>query len=206
MDPTAENLIARARQLQAEAQTLLGEGKLLTPIQRVGPTCISGSVALNLMARRDVDIYVQLEHDLDISTFFEIGAAIAGQFPVLKASYSNHFIRNFPAFNHGLYWGIRLLYNGQPWKLDLWGHGPQHFSEHCAEFERLQRALQEIDPLIILRIKEAFRYQEGYLQTITGMDIYTAVLTADVRTSEQFQEWWNRRLPTDDGPTGGIET
>ncbi len=180
MDLNDETLIARARQLQAEAQALLEEGKLLATIQRVGPTCISGSVALNLMVRRDIDIYVQLEYDLDISAFFEIGVALAGQFPVLKASYSNHFIRNFTGFNHGLYWGIRLLYNSQPWKLDLWGHGLQHFSEHCADFERLQLALQEVDPLIILRIKEAFRYQEGYLQTITGMDIYTAVLTADV--------------------------
>lgn len=188
MNKTDAELLEQAQSLYAEAQALLLQDGLLTVIQRFGPTFISGSAALNLMVRRDIDIYVRLPHDLDVATFFAIGAAITHQFQVFKASYSNHFIRNFPGFDHGLYWGIRLGCQGQRWKLDLWGHGAGHFDEHCAQLEQLQEALKTVDQVTVLRIKDAFRDGDGYRDGVTGYNIYTAVLTANVRTAEQFGE------------------
>ena len=193
MNKTDEELLEQAQKLHAEAQVLLFQDGLLATIQRFGPTFISGSVALNLMVRRDIDIYVRLSNDLDITTFFAIGAAITQQLQVLKASYSNHFIRNFPGFDHGLFWGIQLNHQGQKWKLDLWGHGPHHFDEHCAQFEQLRETLKTLDQVTILRIKDALRDGDGYRYGVSGNDIYTAVLTANVRTTEQFCDWWNRK-------------
>lgn len=188
-----EEVLAQAQRLHIEAEHLLYQGGLLATIQRFGPAVVVGSVALRLMVRRDIDIYVQLADDLDIATFFAIGAAITQEFPVFKASYSNHFIRNFSGFTHGLYWGIQLGYQEQGWKLDLWGHGVHHFAEHVATSQQLQSALAAFDPLIVLRIKESLRAGDGYCDDITGHDIYTAVLNENVRTPDQFSDWWSRR-------------
>ncbi len=138
MNKTDQELLEQNQNLQAEAKALLSQDGLLATIQRFGPTFLHGSVTLNLMVRRDIDIYVRLSNNLDITTFFAIGAAITQQFQVLKASYSNHFIRNYPGFDYGLFWGIQINHQNKKWKLDLWGHGPRHFDEHCAQFEQLK--------------------------------------------------------------------
>lgn len=190
MHTTDEQLFEQSQTLHREAQTLLLDTNLLSTFQQIGPTFMSGSYALNLMVRRDIDIYIKLADTPDLATFFRLGEMLTLKLQVLKASYSNHFIRNFPGFDHGLYWGVQIEYNGQKWKLDLWGHRPLHFDKHCAEFERLQKALEAVDRATVLRIKEALRSEEGYRNNVTGMDIYTAILTGRVRTVEQFQNWW----------------
>ena len=193
MDKTDEELLEQAQRLHAEAENLLVQEDLLATIQRFGPASIVGSYALNLMVRRDIDIYFQLSDDLDIGTFFAIGAAITQHFRVLKASYSNHFIRNFPGFDHGLFWGIQLSHLGQKWKVDLWGHGAKQFAEHYAQSVQLEAALQAIDPVTILRIKEGLRAGDGYRDGVSGNSIYTAVVTENARSIEQFCDWWNNK-------------
>ena len=173
-------LFERSAAVRAEAQTLLAEGGLLACLREFGPTSVVGSFALDLMVRRDLDIYIRLDDDLDILRFFEIGAVIIRQFPVLKASYSNHFIRGLPEFDHGLYWGILIDYTGNPWKLDVWGHGPAHYAEHLAEFEHLQNALANANRTAILRIKDAVQ------GATPSLDIYNAVITANVQTIEDY--------------------
>ncbi len=193
LSSTEPALLEQAQRLSDEAYALLDQGGLLDIIQQAGHTFISGSLALNLMVRRDVDVYVQLTNDLDIAAFFALGAAITGQFQVLKASYSNHFIRNLPEFDHGLYWGIQLIYQNQPWKLDLWGYGPQHFRDHCRQLEELQQRLAPVERIEILRLKTALREGDHYRDSASGYDIYTAILTAAVKTPEQFENWWKGR-------------
>lgn len=193
---TDAELIEQAQELHTEVQTLLFDNKLLSTIQQFGPAFLHGSVKLGLLVRRDVDIYIQLPNDLDTTTFFAIGAAINQQLEIHKASYSNHFIRNFPGFNHGLFWGIQINHQGQKWKLGLWGYGAERFKEHCAEFNQLQKTLKTIDPVIILRIKDALRDGENYRSGISGNDIYTAVITANIKTTEQFDNWWKDKTST----------
>lgn len=190
---TDDDLLIQAKNLNVEAKLLLYQEELHSTIQNYGTTVIYGSVALDLMVRREMDLYVQLPDDQDIPLFFEIGAAITRKHEVLKASYTNHFIRNFPGFDHGLFWGISLRYSQQRWKLDLWGHGPSYFAEHLTQFTQLQNELKEIDPVIILRIKDALQAEDGYLNGISANDIYMAVLRANVKTVNQFLDWWDHR-------------
>lgn len=193
MNKTDEELLEQAQKLHIEAQVLLFQDGLLAIIQRFGPTFLHGSVELNLLVRRDIDIYVQLSDDLDITTFFAIGTAITQQLQVIKASYSNHFIRNYPGFDHGLFWGIQINNQSQKWKLDLWGHGPHHFDKHCAQFEQLREKLKTLDQVSILRIKDELRDGDGYRDGVSSNDIYTSIITANVRTTEQFCDWLTRK-------------
>jgi len=195
MIKTDKQLFKQAERLHTQAEAVLFQGHLLETIQQFGSTVICGSYALNLMVRCDLDVYVRLTDDFDVPTFFRIGEALTHQFQVLKASYSNHFIRDYPGVPQGLFWGIQLAFCGQKWKLDLWGFGPARFDGHSTEFEQLQKSLFSIDRTVVLRIKDILRYEDGYQDNITAMDIYSAILTGDVRTVEQFKNLWSTRFP-----------
>jgi hypothetical protein len=193
MSKTDQELMEQHQKLAAELQTLLIQDGLLSAIQAFGVVFVGGSAALGYMVRRDVDLNVRLGDDMDTATFFSIGAALTQQFLVQKASYSNHFIRNWPRLDHGLYWGIQLKHMGTVWKLDLWGYGPQRFDAHRRQHMTLSKSLSGIDRAAILRLKDDLREGDGYRHGATGMDIYTAMTTAGVRDAEQFDRWRAQR-------------
>jgi len=187
MGVSDDAILLEADNLQNEAADLLGQAGLLACIQATYPCRVSGSVALGLMVRRDVDIWAELPDDHDIPGFFQVGARIVGSFQVAKASFSNHFIRGLPEFDHGLYWGVEINHRGQRWKLDLWGYGPERYSEHTNWFDELRRALAGVGRVNVLRAKKALLAGGHYDQGITGLEIYEAVLSG-ARSKEQVVE------------------
>ena len=67
-------------------------------------------------------------------------------------------------------------------------------AEHCAEVEQLREALKTVDQVSILRIKDALYDGDGYRDGVSSYAIYTAVATANVRTTEQFCDWQSRKV------------
>ncbi len=191
---TEDALLSQARQLQNEATALLQDRGLLRLVESFGEARVGGSVALGLMARREVDVYLRLDDERDTKLFFSVGAALTGAFSVVKASYSDHFIRGWPGFSSGLFWGIQLDDAGKRWKLDLWGEGPEAFVEHRHTFETMREALHAIDPVQVLKLKHIFREGDGYRDQVTGLAIYQAVL-AGVESERDFWKWRQSKDP-----------
>ena len=186
---TDRELLRQAKNLRTEAHRLLyGEG-LLALIGSTGETRVIGSFSLDLMTWPDIDISVELPHEKDVTAFFELGQEIASKFTVAKMSFSNHFIRQDVPFDHGLYWGIRLLHEGRIWKIDLWGYGSNMYESHMKDFDQLKSQLQDGDRMAILRIKNEVCRRPEYRGEITAMNIYRAVSQHKVRTIEEFDKW-----------------
>jgi hypothetical protein len=188
---TDEELRKQAQVLHDEADNLLYRKNLLENIQKTGQTCISGSYTFNLMVHRDIDIYVQLNIDQDIFRFFSIGKTITDNYEVHKASYSNHFIRHFPGFDHGLYWGILLKSQENIWKIDLWGYGPDYYHEHCVQIQELHKELDKCDRINILRIKDDLWDGDRYRNGTNAYEIYLSVISSKVSSTDQFLAWRN---------------
>ncbi|MDE0484133.1 MAG: hypothetical protein OXI67_16260 [Candidatus Poribacteria bacterium] len=190
---TDKEIVAHSRSLHAEAADLLNTEGLLPMLKSFGTTRVIGSYTLDTMTWRDIDISMKLPDAQDVALFFEIGNKIATKFQVTKMSYSNHFIRNFPGFDHGLYWGIQLLYADQEWKIDLWGYGETDYHKHMAEFDTLHNQIQQADCTAILRIKHAISQRSDYRGDVyNSMAVYRAVLTEKVTSLEEFNEWIER--------------
>ena len=196
MTKTDAELLEQHQKLASELQTLLIQDGLLAAVQAYGLVFVGGSAALGFLVRRDVDLNVRLADDMDTATFFALGGALTRQFLVQKASYSNHFIRNWPRFDHGLYWGIQLKHSGTVWKLDLWGYGPQRYDAHRRQYLALSQSLAGIERLAVLRLKDDLRDGDGYRYGATAQDIYTAMTSGGVRTVEQFDHWRATRIAT----------
>ena len=182
-----EDELRQAHDLRLEAQRLL-EGGLLATLEASASAFVHGSYKLNLLLRRDLDINLRLVDDKDTEGFFQVGAALTAQYPVHKASYSNHFTRGFPSFEYGLYWGIELSFEAYRWKLDVWGLGPDRFAEHQRRFEMLRDALARRDRLSILKLKRQLQAGEKYRAGVTSVDIYHAVI-AGVTNVAEFEKW-----------------
>lgn len=190
---TDKEIIAYSRSLRNEASDLLNTEGLLPLLKSFGTTRVIGSYTLDMMTWRDIDISMKLPDDQDVGLFFEIGKKIATKFHVTKMSYSNHFIRNFPGFDHGLYWGIQLRYAEQEWKIDLWGYGETDYEVHMTDFDVFHNQLQQADRTAILRIKHAVSQRPDYRGDVyNSMAVYRAVLTEKVASLEEFNRWIER--------------
>lgn len=188
-----KEIIDHSHSLRNEASNLLNHEGLLPLLKSFGTTRVIGSYTLDTMTWRDIDISMILPDAQDVALFFEIGRRIAAKFQVTKMSYSNHFIRNFPGFDHGLYWGIQLLYADQEWKIDLWGYGETDYYKHMAEFDTLHNQIQQADRAAILRIKHAISQRPDYRGDVyNSMAVYHAVLTEKVTSLEEFNRWIER--------------
>ena len=188
-----KEILAHSRLLREEASNLLNNEGLLTLLEQYGTTRIIGSYTLDTMTWRDIDISMILPNAHDVDLFFEIGTKIAKKFQVTKMSFSNHYIRNLPGFDHGLYWGILLLFNEQEWKIDLWGYGETDFGTHMEEFDTLHKDIQNADRTSILRIKHTISQRPDYRGDVyNSMAVYRAVISDNVTTLEEFNRWIER--------------
>jgi hypothetical protein len=187
---TDEEIVRHSKRLHQEASELLDKEGLLPMLKSFGTTRVIGSYTLDTMTWPDIDISMNLPKEQNIELFFEIAKRIATKFEITKVSYSNHFIRGFPGYDHGLYSGIQLRYNGREWKIDLWGYDDTDYHTHMAEFDTLYRQLQQADQLAILRIKHIICQHSDYRGNIyNSMAIYRAVLEDKVETVDEFNAW-----------------
>ncbi len=189
-----KEIVEYARQLRREATALLDKEGLLSMLKAVGTTQVIGSYALDTMTWPDIDISMNLPQAQNVELFFELAQRIATKFEITKMSYSNHYIRNFPGYDHGLYWGIQLRYAGTEWKVDLWGYNDTDYQRHIAEANELFRQLQQADRLAILRIKYVICQQPEYRGNVyNSMAIYRAVLEDKVESVDGFNAWLKKK-------------
>lgn len=188
-----KDIIEHSRLLKNEASKLLYDEGLLSVIKHFGEARIIGSYALDTMTWRDIDISIELPDEQNVALFFKIGEKIAKKFQIAKMSFSNHFIRNFPGYDHGLYWGILLKYAEHEWKIDLWGYGETDYKKHMAEFDELQQKLQYADRNAILCIKHVISQHPEYRGDLyNSMAIYQAVSEDKITSVEEFYKWLKR--------------
>ena len=189
-----EEIVKYSRLLRREATELLDKEGLLSMLKAVGTTQVIGSYALDTMTWPDIDISMNLPDAQNVEVFFELAKSIATKFEITKMSYSNHYIRNFPGFDHGLYWGILLRYAGREWKVDLWGYNDTDYQRHITEANELSCQLQQADHLAILRIKHVICQHPEYRGNVyNSMAIYRAVLEDKVESVDAFKTWLEKK-------------
>ena len=187
---TDEEIARHSKLLHQEASELLEKEGLLLMLRSFGTTRVIGSYALDTMTWPDIDISMNLPNEQNVELFFEIAKRIATKFEITKMSYSNHFIRGFPGYDHGLYWGTQLRYAEREWKIDLWGYNDTDYQTHIAEFDRLHEQLRQADHVAILRIKHVICQHPDYRGNVyNSMAIYRAVLEDKVETVDEFNAW-----------------
>ena len=187
--------IAREATLQAEARAVLADLDLLALLGGIGRPTVTGSCALGVMVRRDIDV-TTLCPDLDVVAAFAVGRTLAAHPRVHRVGFRNDTGRwnTDPAYPDGLYLGVAYRTDdGAEWNLDLW-----FLREETTQFdlEHLGTILPRLDRearVAILGIKESLASSPGYGREVHGYDVYAAVLDGGVRTPEEFDAWRHER-------------
>ncbi len=196
-------LIKQQAVLQKEAYEVLEKMRLLEILHKHGEPYIVGSIALDLMTWRDIDIEVVTK---DLS--FENIADVVRQLILQKHTRLDFDVtdnRNWDDTRapNGLYLGMKYFGNVEDiktarkygsrdeyvWQLDM------HFvlQENARSYERTQKIKEQLTDetrLTILEIKDFLkRNNPKYKKSIQSTDIYNAVLDNDVKVLEGFKKY-----------------
>lgn len=174
------------------------EGGLLALLEReFGPVNIAGSVALDLMAWPDIDLYVQLEADGAPKMQClvpKVDEQLQRQGYLLARTivYNEHLLPD-PKFSapYGLYDGFVFLHgeSRRQWKLDFWGWTAAGYAEREAHHTELAHRLQNADRDLILRLKRA----EEYGKEFTSVDVYEFAIAKAGSSVEELKDFVRER-------------
>ncbi|MEJ2854417.1 MULTISPECIES: hypothetical protein [unclassified Saccharothrix] len=174
------DLLDRQQKLQAEAEDVLTSLDLMTHLSRLGKPVRTGSAALGLMVKRDIDITVVVP-TLNMAPVATLGAHLSLHMQVRVVQIRNdtgHWNTD-PNYPDGLYLGVKY---DQDWNLDLWfvdDPTRQPDLHHAATFPP---RLTEETRAAILHIKHDF-------PEYRSLELYEAVLDGGVRTVGEYIRW-----------------
>lgn len=168
--------------LVQEAKKIIADLDLVQTLEQYGEPRLVGSVALDLVVKRDIDLHVLVDAD-DLSV---VGDQICQE---LK---SKHGLSDISVFYDRAKYGVKLSIKDYPgitgaWMIEVWITDWIENTQF-AFTELLQRTLTPEQREIIMRIKEDFYYQ-GFLKDELRFWIYKAVLEDGVRTSQELMDW-----------------
>jgi hypothetical protein len=168
--------------LRREALDLLQRTRVLELLEaRFGSVALVGSVDLDLMTWRDIDIYVlaeRAEKARFVEALSELHAGIdeAGH-TLVRAVFNDEWAVPRGDYGSGYYWGLRVrTAAGETWKIDLWGWADGDFAPKLAEHAALKAALATANRELILKLKSETMGVPEFRKSITSWDIYRFVL------------------------------
>ncbi len=190
-----DDLLGRERAREVAAHAVLDDLGLLAALGVVGRPVLTGSCALGVMVRRDIDV-TTLCAALEVDAVFGVGGALARHPRVARVAFRNDTDRwnTDPAYPDGLYLGVGYRADdGADWNLDLWFLREGTTQHDLAHLETILPRLGRETRVSILRIKEALAGSPAYGHEVRGYDVYAAVLDGGVRTPEAFAAWSQAR-------------
>jgi hypothetical protein len=188
---TEENPINQT--IKNEADAILYQKGLHKILSKYGTPHISGSYALDLMAWRDLDIYLETENT-ETKDFFTLGAEINALLQPVKMSFRNELIKQTKGLPLGLYWGIYLgNERAGDWKIDLWlvdSNECNRLLQFCGDIEK---ELNSENRKQILEIKSRCWMDPEYRYSYTSIEIYHAVLNKGITEIDGFKKWLSQK-------------
>jgi len=188
---TDDDILERQAVLQARSDDVVRDLDVLALAGTVGTPTRTGSSALGLMTRRDIDITTV--GDLDVGRVFALGQVLAAHPRVWRITFRNdtgHWNKETSRYPDGLYWLVEYVDDaGDGWTLDLWflAEGTTQF-----DLEHMKTLPQRLTPEVrtaILRIKEERMAHAAPAPgpNMPSYEIYEAVLDHGVRTPADFE-------------------
>ncbi len=191
-------LLEREAELRTEADQMLEDSGLRKIILAEGFYPV-GSYVMQTMTWRDLDFEREREQ-LDWDVHWDLGNRLAATGWAWRLVGMDP--RREPGIGTGpaedLYWGIRVSNPKKSsqaiiWMLDLWTPPPGEFTKHRPNRQRWSAALTDDVRFRILQVKRAICSLPEYRRTMLSVHVYEAVIDAQVRSVDEFMQWWQRR-------------
>lgn len=170
--------------LREEAESIIRELALLDMLRRFGQARLVGSVGLNLIVKRDIDLHLLTDDDL-FTVADRLYRELLAREDIVKVMICDYR-------PNGLKIGVdAYLGPTGPWDIELFITNALDYTGF-AFVDRLNRELTPEHRQAIMQIKEHF-YRRGQLFGGLSKAIYLAVLDGGVRTVEEFERYHERK-------------
>lgn len=191
------DILQKAYRLKLEANKVLSELDLIDTLQKVGEPNLVGSIVLDLMVYKDIDIEVIVD-PLNRKSISQVISNLASKdsrridFSVINNT--SDIKLKFPEgvylgikYHLGLDWISNFSGNENTWKIDIWFVKKEN-ARSLKTTEMIKSQLTEQNKKIILEIKNSLYKEEGYRKVFTALDIYKAVLEERVGSVTEFNK------------------
>jgi hypothetical protein len=197
LDNRSEILLRQQRALQDEAAAVIAELDLGRRLNTFGPAHMTGSFVSGLMVWRELDIMFLGGPDLSPTDVLAGLARLVALPGIVGFEYVDERGHRSPTGqprDERFHVSVTYLRSGDTWRLDLtfWLHDAHE--NVTAWHESLRHSLTAEQREAILWIKDVWHRRVEYPGSISGLDIYQAVLEHDVRTPAEFQRWLAREI------------
>jgi len=177
--------------LRAEADRILGQSGIGIIISEEGFKPV-GSYVMKTMTWRDLD-FERNDDCPDWRWHWALGLKLAYTGWAWRLRCLDAY-REPDGTDKGLYWGIWITSpaGGNTWKIDLWTAKPEEFELGARRRPLWESRLNEDTRYDILVIKEAVCTLPEYRNTLLSTHIYEAVLEYNIRSIDEFWDWWKK--------------
>jgi len=189
---TDDDVLERQAALQVRSDEVVRDLDALGLAGTVGTPTRTGSSALGLMVRRDIDITTV--GDLDVARVFALGQVLATHPRVWKVTFRNDTgaWNKSADYPDGLYWLVDYVDEaGDAWTLDLWFLAEGTTQYDLEHMKTMPARMTREARVAILRIKEdrLANVAPPPAPSMPSYEIYEAVLDHGVRTTAEFERY-----------------
>lgn len=186
-------LLATSGELQGDARELLASSGLLSLLRQHGHVEFVGSYRLGLMTHGDIDMHITRSKMFTKAEVLKILMAIAA-----KTFFTSYFFGDWyksgknPNFPRGYYIGLKKMYRGCKWKIDLWFMSEAEQQRRDQERINMRHVtLTTTQKVTMMRFKQ-YLHKVGI--TLWGQKVYESVLVDGVTTIAGFKKWLRKRI------------
>jgi hypothetical protein len=187
------------KDLRSEAEGIIRDLGLVELLSKHGEAAVVGSVALDLIVKRDIDVHLLIRGGNLLSVADDVYHALLGHDGIREVRISDYRAKG------GMKIGVdSFSARSGEWSIDVWiTDRPE--TTGFALVERLKGTLTAAQRRAVLRIKRHF-HARGQLRDGLSTRIYAAVVDDGIRTVEAFQSLMKRKTkPQPAGPGGTVE-
>ena len=177
--------IIESKKWKDQADALLREKGLVETLSVFGEVRFTGAYSYDLMMHGDIDISVIREKVFSKEEVLQIFNSL-----YLEGKFRSYFIggdwddpRKGNEFPRGYYVGLKEKIEGETWKIDIWFFSEEEFKNRPSTAE-----LQSIDDEKRNLILECKQYKKDTGIKVSGKEIYTLVLSGEVKSIEDFKK------------------
>ena len=171
-----KDLLTRADELRVEADTVFKKSEVQAILGKIGKIYFVGSYALNLLFRRDMDLFV-VSDDCSMETATETTKKFLDSQLFQTVGFANGVDYDLPNQLKGYYWELVFYEDGNRWKFDIWYTAEKNIKT----IEKTQKIADKLAQKPeargqILKLKEELYDGVTYKGSMNGFKIYEKVL------------------------------
>lgn len=193
IEENRRTLFALNESLRAEADRMLEESGLGEIIREEGFEP-SGSYDWHVMTWHELD-FERCDNNPTLQEHWELGERFFRNDWVWGMRYIDASRDPRNPGDEGYFWRLDVInpHGGELWLIDLWTAKPEVFERSAPKRPLWRRIINDDSRYYILLIKEVVGKLPEYKKSVFSWDIYEAVLEHEVRSVDEFWEWWRGR-------------